>query len=263
VVAGPPTYAQQLANELAALGVESAVIAPMGKAVFPIGRGLLPRVLPPGARPIPANARNLGKGWRYAVPEVPVGPEPSATERSLPFRHPNTWTGAGLSAGKMAAMLALSYFHSRAVAERVEKERQETGFADWGPTGNRLYDLGAWILDPTDETGRSIPLSQRFNMPAWRRNLAIKLLNHPVGEKLRLSWTTEGDPDPTWGNPTYRKFIGIYIKRPDGTWNTWGCKDCKGDDFPPDLEKIIDPFVSDDELRKYLQLPLFDTGGAA
>lgn len=264
VVARPPTYAQQLANELAVLGVESAVIAPKGKPFFPRGLGLLPRVLPPGAEPIPANLRSLGKGWHYAVPEVPTGPAPPAAERPLPFRHPNTWTGAGWATGKMAAMMAMSYVHGQAVAERAEEDRQEAGFADWGPTGNRLYDFGAWFLDPTDESGRSIPLSQRFDMPTWRRNLAIKLLKHPVGEKLRLSWTTEGDPDPTWGNPTYRKFIGIFIKRPDGTWTTWGCKDCKGDDFPPDLIKIVDPFVSDAELHDYLELPSFDnTGGLA
>ena len=264
VVAGPPTYAQQLANELAALGVESAVIAPKGKAVFPKSLGLLPRVLPPGATPIPANARKIGKGWDYFVPKVPTGPAPLEVEQPLPFLHPNTWTGAGWAMGKMAAMMALSYVHARAVAERAQEERQKTGFADWGPTGNRLYDLGAWFLDPTDDAGRSIPLSQRFDMPTWRRNLAIKLLKHPVGEKLRLSWTTQGDPDPTWGDPTYRKFIGIYIKRPDGTWTTWGCKNCEGDDFPPDLNKIVDPFVSDAELRDYLELPSFeDTGGLA
>jgi hypothetical protein len=264
VVAGPPTYAQRLANELARLGVESAVIAPKGAAVFPQGRGLLPRVLPPGATPIPANARALGKGWVYAVPEVPLGPAPPAVERPLPFRHPSTWTGAGWMTGKMAAAMALSYVHGKAVAERVEEERQETGFADWGPTGNRLYDLGAWFLDPTDEVGRSIPLSQRFDMPTWRRNLATRLLKHPVGEKLRMSWTTSGDPDPTWGNPTYRQFIGIYVKRPDGTWSTWGCKDCESGDFPPDLNRILDPFVSDAELWDYLELPTStDTGGLA
>ena len=53
----------------------------------------------------------------------------------------------------------------------------------------------------------------------------------------------------------YRRFIGIYVKRADGTWTTWGCKDCEGDDFPPDLNKIIDPFVSDAELYEYLELP--------
>src|SRR5690606_11767672 len=76
VSAGSPVYAQQLANELAALGVESAVIAPKGEAVFAKSLGRLPRVLPPGATPIPANARRIGRGWGYYVPEVPTGPAP-------------------------------------------------------------------------------------------------------------------------------------------------------------------------------------------
>ncbi len=266
VVGGPAPYGQQLANELAALGADSAVIAPKGGAYVEPGLGGLPRVLPPGATPIPANLRRLGRGWGYFVPEVEAGAAPPPGEAALPFLHPGTWSGAGWGAAKMVALIALSYIHNRAVARRVAEEREKTGFADWGPTGNRLYDFGAWILDPTDEAGRSISLCQRFDLPLWRRNLARKLLAHPVGEKLRLSWTTSGKPDPTFGNPTYRKFIGIYVKRPDGSWSTWGSKDTEGDDFPPDLNVIIDPLVSDEELRSYLELPSScsaDTGGLA
>jgi len=245
---GPPTYAQQLADELAKLGVETTVIAPKGTAASGGKAGILPRVVPPGARNIVGNLQRLGKGWGFFSAEVPLG------ERPLPWRHPGTVTGAGWAGGKMAAMMALSYLHSKAVAKRVEQEREETGFADWGPTGDTLYDVGAWFLDPTDEAGRSIPFSQRFDMAAWRANFARRAAEQPVGKKWKVSWTTSGDPDPL-GNPTYRKFYGIYIKRPDGWWSTWGCKDCEGDDFPPDINKIIDPTISDEEIREYLELP--------
>ena len=100
-------------------------------------------------------------------------------------------------------------------------------------------------------------------MAHWRADFIERAAKQPVGKKWKLSWTTSGDPD-TSGNPTYRKFYGIYIKRPDGYWSTWGCKDCKGDDFPPDINKIIDPLVSDGELREYLELPeSIETGGLA
>ena len=258
VVGGPPAYAQRLANALATRGVESAVIAPIGDAVFADSVSPLPRVLPPGATPIPENLRNAGGGWRYAVPDVPLGAAPGEVPRSLPLFHPGTWSGAGLTGAQMAVMFALSYLHAQAVAERVQKQTAETGFAGWGPTGDTLYDVGAWLLDPGNDANRSIPFESRFDMPTWRRNIARKCFAHPVGEELRMAWWTSDDPDP-FGNPSYRAFYGIYKKLPDGRWTTLGCDDCEGKDFPPDLEKIISPFVSDDELWNYLELPRGDS----
>lgn len=253
IEADGPSYAQRLANALARRGVESAVIAPVGDAVFGDGGSALPRVLPPGSAEIPEDLRKAGSGWQYAVADVPAGPEAGAVPKRLPLFHPGTWSGAGMAGAQMLASFAASYIHAQAVARRIEEQRAETGFAGWGGTGDRLYDLGAWLLDPTDEAGRSIPFDDRFDMPTWRRNIAKKCYAHPVGEELRMVWWTSDEPD-FMGNPNFRPYFGIYKKLSDGTWITVGCEDCEGEDFVPDLEKVISPFVSDSALRIYLKL---------
>ena len=252
-----PIFGQRLTNALARHGVETAIIAPEGKPGFDEATGRTPRVLPPGADKMTKNVRDAGKGWRYFVAEVPTGPAPPDVEGVLPRFHPGTWSGAGMAGAQMALMLAASYFHAQAVARRAGEQRAETGFAPWGPTGDTLYDIGAWLLDPGDEAGRSIPLDERFDMPIWRRHVARTLYAHPVGEEFRMAWWTSEAPRP-FESPRYRVFYGIYRKLPDGGWMTLGCEDCEGKDFPPDLEKIISPFVSDDELYDYLDLPRGD-----
>jgi hypothetical protein len=254
---GVGSFAQRLANHLAGLGAETVIIAPKGIATIGDGVHGLPQVLPRFRAAKVYNLLKLRKGWRYVSPDVP---EPGAPKLS-PF-HPNTWTGAGWATTKMAAMIALSYFHARAVAERVEEQRNKTGYAPWGPTGNRIYDFGAWFLDPSDEAGRSIPLSQRFNLPVWRQQFAQRAADQPAGKEWKVAWQTS-DVDPL-GHPAYRTFYGIYVKRPDGFWMTVGCKDCEGKDFPADINLIVDPLVSDEDVRKHLEIPeFFELGNQA
>ena len=111
---------------------------------------------------------------------------------------------------------------------------------------------------------------RRLFIPSWTRK-ANGCREKKKMEQAELEGGVKGErTEEEWRKrhyaKLYRKFIGIYVKRPDGSWSTWGSKDTEGDDFPPDLNAIIDPLVSDEELRSYLELPSScsaDTGGLA
>ena len=130
----------------------------------------------------------------------------------------------------------------------------KTGWADGGPTGNRAYDFGAWLLDPTNETARSMPFRQRFDMAKWRDTMKTAADAKAPGEHYRCTWTTSDGYDDL-GHARERTFKADYLKGPDGVWRTVSCQGCKDDEVPPDLNRIIDPKVSDEEIRKYLELP--------
>ena len=126
------SFAQNLANELKALGAESAVIAPTANVQIVGGKHGLPQMQPPtppgGQKPplLPP-----GEGWEYVVAEERLGWQ---VERSA-FK-PGAWKGSAGGAVKLGLMMGLSYLHGEAVAKRVEKETAETGFSEPGPTGS-------------------------------------------------------------------------------------------------------------------------------
>lgn len=243
-------FAQTLANELKALGAESVVIAPEANVNIFGGMHGVPQIQPPtppgGQKPplLPP-----GKGWKYFTSEERPGWQ---IDRS--GLKPGAWKGAAVGGAEFVAMIALSILHAKAVAKRTQQETAETGFSKPGPTGDLLYDFGAWILDPTDEAGRSIPFSQRFEMSAWRRTMMEAADRKKPGEYYECSWTTS-DGEDSFGTPRYRTFYAKYRKGANGYWYTISCKDCEGEDFPPDLNKIIDSTVSDEEIRVFLELP--------
>lgn len=251
ICAAGNSFAQTLANELKALSAESVVIAPKANVQIFGGIHGVPQIQPPtppgGQKPplLPP-----GEGWEYFMAEERPGWQ---IERS--GLKPGAWKSATVGAAKFAAIMALSYLHGRAVAERTQQETAATGFSEPGPTGDFLYDLGAWILDPTDEAGRSIPFSQRFEMSTWRWTMKEAADRKKPGEYYKCSWTTS-DGEDSFGTPKYRKFYAKYRKGANGYWYTISCQDCEGKDFPPDLNKIIDPTISDEKIREYLELPI-------
>jgi hypothetical protein len=246
-VGGAQSYAQQLANALSELGAESAVIAPEAEASVLHG---LPRVadnvMGPNGLPL---AQPKAKGWEVFVAEDRPGWKVDRSALS-----PGAWKGAAIGSLKFAATIALSYVHAAAVTRRMHEQVAKTGWADGGPTGNRLYDVGAWLLDPTNETARSMPFSQRFDMAKWRDTMKHAADAKAPGDHYRCTWTTSDGYDAL-GHVRERTFKADYLKGPDGVWRTVSCKGCEDGEVPPDLNKIIDPKVSDEEIRKYLELP--------
>ena len=122
----PSAFGQELANELAALGADSAVIAPAGNANIASGIPGLPQVRSP-----PTNPRLSPRGWDWEVYVAEAPKEPS-------FFSPKAWKQRGVGALKTGALIALSILHGRAVVERTQSRRRrpdsppsgrpETGF---------------------------------------------------------------------------------------------------------------------------------------
>lgn len=240
--AAPTTFGQELANELAALGAESAVIAPAGNANIGAGIPGLPQVRTPGAPSLSPR----GWDWEIYVAQPPKEP---------PFFSLKAWKGTGVGALKTGALIALSILHGKAVIERMQKQVQETGFAPVGPTGNTLYDLGAWFLDPTNEAGRSVPFSQRFHMASWRQTIRDAADKKAVGDTYKMPWETDDGWDALREHRKTKTCYVYYRKGPNGYWYTIKGSCNEDEFFPPDLNKVIDPNVSDEELRQYLELP--------
>ena len=245
----PSAFGQELANELAALGADSAVIAPAGNANIASGIPGLPQVRSP-----PTNPRLSPRGWDWEVYVAEAPKEPS-------FFSPKAWSSVGVGALKTGALIALSILHGRAVVERMQKQAQETGFAPVGPTGNRLYDLGAWFLDPTNEAGRSVPFSQQFHMAKWRETVRDAADKKAVGETYKMPWETDDGWDALHEHRKTKTCYVYYRKGPNGYWYTIKGSCSEDEFFPPDLNKVIDPNVPDEELRQYLELPAESSGG--
>jgi hypothetical protein len=243
----PNTFGQNLANELAALGADSAVIAPVGNVNIAKGIPGLPQVRTQGAlSPSP-------RGWDWEIYTAEAPKEPS-------FFSLKAWKGAGVGALKTGALIALSILHGRAVIERMQKQVQETGFAPLGPTGDKLYDLGAWFLDPTNEAGRSVPFSQRFHMATWRQTIRDAADKKAVGDTYKFPWETDDGWDALREHRMTKTCYVYYRKGPNGYWYTIKGSCDEDEFFPPDLNKVIDPNVSDEELRQYLELPPATSG---
>jgi len=245
-------FAQNVANRLAALGSESAVIAPVGNTAVPRSSAL-PQVISEGEGAASTRLQKPGKGWDIFVPQ----------EKPEPFFSPKAWKGAAGAVGMTAAFIAMGFIHARANLKRLEEQRNKTGWAPYGPTGDTLSDIGTFILDPTDEGGRSVPFNQRFIMSKWRQTIRDAAAKKMPGDIYKCPWQTSDGRDPL-GDPKYKTCMVNYRKGADGYWSTISGS-CTEDDFdPPDLNKVIDESVSDEELRKYLELPEPDlTGGLA
>lgn len=244
--AAPSTFGQSLADELAALGAESAVIAPAGNTNIGAGIRGLPQVRVPPY--IEGNKGLSPRGWDWEIYVAQAPKEPS-------FFSLKAWKGAGVGALKTGALIALSILHGKAVIERMQKQVRETGFAPVGPTGDKLYDLGAWFLDPTNEAGRSVPFSQRFHMATWRQTIRDAADKKAVGDTYKFPWETDDGWDAVREHRKTKTCYVYYRKGPNGYWYTIKGSCNEDEFFPPDLNKVIDPNVPDEELRQYLELP--------
>jgi hypothetical protein len=224
------------------------VIAPAGNVTIARGIPGLPQVRTQGA-PSPSP-----RGWDWEIYTAQAPKEP-------PFFSLKAWKGTGVGALKTGALIALSILHGKAVVERMQKQAQETGFAPIGPIGDKLYDLGAWFLDPTNEAGRSVPFSQRFHMATWRQTIRDAADKKAVGDTYKFPWETDDGWDPLREHRMTKTCYVYYRKGPNGYWYTIRGACNEDEFFPPDLNKVIDPNVSDEELRQYLELPRESSGG--
>jgi hypothetical protein len=209
------TFGQDLANELAALGADSAVIAPAGNVTIERGIPGLPQVVTENA-PSTARGRTPSpRGWDWEIYTAQAPKEPS-------FFSLKAWKGTGVGLLTTGFFLGVSILHGKAVLERMQKQVQETGFAPVGPTGDKLYDLGAWFLDPTNEAGRSVPFSQRFHMATWRQTIRNAADKKAVGDTYKFPWETDDGWDALHEHRMTKTCYVYYRKGPNGYYGAAG-----------------------------------------
>jgi hypothetical protein len=190
-------------------------------------------------------------------PEAPVVESGWKFDLKAPF-HRGAWKGTGAAAAKVGFFIAFNIIHGRAEAKRIEEQREKTGYVPPGATGDKLRDIGNFIGDPS---GTTIPLHERFEISAWRRTMRDAANNKKIGELYRAPWETRDDTyikryGEGFGFPTSKILFVTYLKVPDSRMPSgkWIVVSTEMDD-PPDLNMVINPGISDEEVRKYLELP--------
>lgn len=241
---------------------------PKGKTSRPMpakpttSRAATPRTLPPAppkttpaptvtkpATPPPAAAKP-------AMPE-PIAPRPGVArpgvaKPGVPEPGMPAPKGGGPTVGGAAMSVAFpivaGVIHNKAVEKRVDKQSDEQGFVPHNaPSGEgRLYDLGAWLIDPTREAERNVDPEKRFKISPWRQKVR-NLANFTIpGSTFDFTWEDPYCSQDLFGNPEvkYRYQKVTYRKGFDGRL-TVESGDATG---TLDLNDVINEAIPDEEI---------------
>ncbi|MET7900741.1 DUF4157 domain-containing protein [Streptomyces sp. NPDC005355] len=254
----PPTRTELLWGETAAPQPSGAggtsTGPPPSSGTSTSGGGTAPEAAPA--------SESVPQGGRPAAQEVsPVEPPPPTAEPTAPPVEPAAGpepaaglSRAGAAAGTAGGLLSVGapllyswYLHPRA----VEARREQEGYVPTGPTQfaeeGLLKRFGRQLLDPFLES--SADPSSRLNVPTWRQKVREAAAAKGPGQTLEVNWQVQV-PNPVFGTEM-RDFRVIYSKQPDGSWRT-GPPPRDMPVAPPDINRIIDPAVSDDSVRSML-----------
>ncbi|MBL8298419.1 MAG: DUF4157 domain-containing protein [Rhodanobacteraceae bacterium] len=222
-----------------------------------------PKALPPKSGSTPAKAP--GSTAKAPVPPKPVveppppvkAPSTVAPKAGVPEAPAPKGLGAGfksLGGGLLSLGLPIvaGMIHAGAVADRIEKKADETGYVPYGaPSGEGLlYDLGSWLLDPTNEADKSVGIEQRFKVSPWRQNLREKAAEKSPGDTIDFNWQKGKCSFDIWGNQEYDDVEVIYKKGTDGRWSVES-GDASG---TPDFNDIISDEVPDDKIESIIMV---------
>ncbi|MFI6041860.1 hypothetical protein ACIA8C_09510 [Nocardia sp. NPDC051321] len=141
-------------------------------------------------------------------------------------------------------------------ANRQADQQQEEGYA---PVGGAAYAaepwyirLGSFFRGDLFESSSTTP--EPADVPVFRANLRKKADAKRVGETLDFNWQK---PDRNSALPRTLNISVTYKKAPDGRWVVEAVGDAPSGFTPPDINRIIDPAVSDSAVDSMLT-----TGGA-
>lgn len=200
------------------------------------------------------------------VPEGYHGPGAAVPPRGqipLPLRLP---TGGGTTpapprttvtprsgtpgTGGAALGLGLGVVSGLARQAAMQRQVETEGYAPVGPSAfaeeGLLMRLGRWLQDPF--LGALTPASSRFNVTVWRANVRRRAAAVRPGGSLTVNWQFRSDPMAIFPNDVYV----TYDKLPDGSWRARAPADAPRGFTTPDLNRIIDPNVSDQEVQNML-----------
>jgi len=224
----------------------------------------------------PANVYGTEGGPRGGVPEgsphhqkdARLGPAEEVADRRL-VRDKRATTaergtgevdGSGTRARlrSMAANILIGELRSRLTEAAIEARAEAGEYVPYGPLAyadeNLAFRLFRFSEDPT--LGAHIPLEKRLKMSAWRENLRHQAAQKRAGERLSVTWQYQARFGAA---PAFKDVTIVYRKLRSGKWIS---QMSGSDDWPanrrvpepPDLNRIIDPKWSDQEVERLLGL---------
>lgn len=148
----------------------------------------------------------------------------------------------------IALQVIAGLIHQKAVEKRIEQQAEEKGWVPYGSASGegRLYDLGAWFMDPTQEAERNTPFEKRFKINPWRQRIRDAANAKKPGEKLEFTWQIGICKQDIFGNWKTVDHKAVYVKGDDGRWHKeggeiWGI---------PNMNDVISEDVPDSQLEK-------------
>jgi hypothetical protein len=228
-----------------------------------------------------------GQPFRATPQAAPAAATPSGTapavtppsetpgEGGAP-EEPSGGGGGVLGVLGVFAPLVVGTVHNATRPGRIADKAKAKGYV---PQGSRdvIEKIGDVLFDPSGEGERSVPTSARLNMSVWRQKTRDYFSGHHTGDLLVFRWDTPR-PDKDDLNEWY-----LYILGDDGRWYALMIFDSSdgahlmadrlapaaraalaaqhtntvspGTPAPPDINDVISPNVSDDQLKAKMTDP--------
>ncbi|ANZ28478.1 hypothetical protein A4U64_26670 (plasmid) [Rhodococcus sp. WB1] len=260
--AGPKTTARTAATAPARPGPPPVSETPGGAAYRYVPKMIQGESLPISPPPAPSSAAAAPSGTAtgpgpvekpaVTTPET-VAPveKPTVTTPEVGTRRPGLAGGRlkGIGSGVLSFFgpIAVGWIHQRAVQKRVKEQAASQGYVpEDAPSGEgRLYDLGAWLIDPGRDAELSVPPSSRINVPVWRIRIRATAAAKGVGDTMSFGWDVGECRFDIFGRQVVNRHEVVYRKGADGRWTVK-----EGDSVGTlDLNRVIDPTVPDSAIE--------------
>ena len=244
---------------------------PVTQAQLVKGQTLVPRS--PGALPEGPPSGAAGAIRATAPSERPptvVEPEPAPETRPA-AQGEGGIGGTGLLASGIPLLafgipLLAGLAAEPAIRSRMEERREKTGWAPesldyFDESGSRILAATRYLAAPT--ASATISAADRFNISVLRQRLRERADQTPPGEMFSITWMVQvGMKQDVFLHPVpdISPTRIVYKKDAKGRWldvsvssDEWPTK--APIPYAPDLNRIIDPARSDDEINTLLRLP--------
>lgn len=153
--------------------------------------------------------------------------------------------------GPVSTVLGIAYPYIAHAAMYARKD--EEGYIPYGPTGyaheSKLMRVARGMMDPS--LGNDIPIDSRLNVKTWRAKIANQLRPKKTNDIITFTWQRV-EHDPKINATTYEDVDVRYMKLQTGKWIPL-LNDPINLPTIPDLNYIINPEVSDENLREYVR----------
>jgi len=153
--------------------------------------------------------------------------------------------------GPVSTVLGLAYPYIAHAAIYARKDKE--GYIPYGPTGyaheSKVFRIARGFLDPS--LGNEIPIDSRLNVKSWRSKIADQLRPKKTNDIITFTWQRV-EHSPKLNATIYEDVDVRYMKLQTGKWIPL-LSDPINLPTIPDLNYIINPEVTDENLREYVR----------